>query len=212
MSRRTFIGAAAVALGLILTGTLALPQSQAPTEGPAVGETPAWFLQGSFPDPGGRTVVDPGGLVTVPPRGGSGSLGAPVAAGTPAAVTRPFAVTGSRGRPDFAARAETNVRLPSCTYVLPPALAVSPRSPSIRNLGLSARRRPEAAAVQVRSELQACPSGQPRRDQLPGQGARLGRRARDNVWITAANGTVMKLSRGQAPHDDRRERTQGRLE
>ena len=59
-----------MALGVTLAQTLALSQSQPPTEGPEVGGTPAWFLQGSFPDPGGRTIVEPGGRVTVPPRSG----------------------------------------------------------------------------------------------------------------------------------------------
>ncbi len=39
--------------------------------------SPAWFLQGSFPDPGGRTSVDANGVVTVLPR----PEGAPFAAG-----------------------------------------------------------------------------------------------------------------------------------
>jgi DNA-binding beta-propeller fold protein YncE len=76
MKRRQFVGVAGVALGMILTGTLAWSRAQPPTEGPPAGETPAWFLQGSFPDPGGRTVVDPGGQVTVPPRSGPDGPGA----------------------------------------------------------------------------------------------------------------------------------------
>src|SRR5687767_11041743 len=89
MKRRHLAAVAAAALGVTVTGTLAVSQSQPPTEGPAVGETPAWFLQGSFPDPTGRTVVDPGGRVTVPPRTGSGpgagaALPAPAAGQTPA--------------------------------------------------------------------------------------------------------------------------------
>ena len=55
-----------VALGVLLAATLAFSQTKPPVEGPAVGETPAWFLQGSFPDPTGRTIVDPDGKVTVP--------------------------------------------------------------------------------------------------------------------------------------------------
>src|SRR4029453_4264804 len=50
-----------VALGVVLSGASALSQSQPPTQGPAVDGSPAWFLQGSFPDPTGRTIADAGG-------------------------------------------------------------------------------------------------------------------------------------------------------
>ena len=69
MKKRDFTGVAAVALGVILAGAPALSQTRTPTEGPAFDGSPAWFLQGSFPDPGGRTVVDPDGKVTTVPRG-----------------------------------------------------------------------------------------------------------------------------------------------
>ena len=73
---------AAVAVGIVFTGTPALSQTQPPTQGAAVGNTPAWILQGSFPDPGGRTVVDPGGRVTIPARaGGPGGRGGAVGRG-----------------------------------------------------------------------------------------------------------------------------------
>ena len=68
MKTRSFAGVVALAIGMILSATLGISESQPPTEGPAAGGTPAWFLQGSFPDPGGRTIVDPNGHVTVPPR------------------------------------------------------------------------------------------------------------------------------------------------
>ncbi|RPI53334.1 MAG: hypothetical protein EHM55_14105 [Acidobacteria bacterium] len=74
MKRRHFTGIG-VALGTVLAATLAFSQSQPPTEGPAVGATPAWFLQGSFPDPTGRTIVDANGNVTVPPRSGGPGRG-----------------------------------------------------------------------------------------------------------------------------------------
>ena len=77
MKGRHFTGVAAVVLGVVLAATLVSSQSRPPTEGPAVGETPAWFLQGSFPDPTGRTIVDAKGNVTVPPRpDGPGGRGA----------------------------------------------------------------------------------------------------------------------------------------
>jgi hypothetical protein len=88
MKDRNF--AAVVALGVMLAASVAFSQSKPPTEGPAVGETPAWFLQGSFPDPTGRTIVEPGGKVTVPPRaGGAGGRGAGAAAARGAGAGAP---------------------------------------------------------------------------------------------------------------------------
>lgn len=72
---------ASTALGMILMATTVFGQTQPATKGPAEGATPAWFLQGSFPDPGGNTVVDADGHVTVPAR----NAGAP----RPATPTTP---------------------------------------------------------------------------------------------------------------------------
>lgn len=71
------------AMALALVATAALSQTVPPTSGPAENGSPAWFLQGSFPDPGGRTSVDAKGVVTVLPR----PEGAPFAAGARTAVT-----------------------------------------------------------------------------------------------------------------------------
>ena len=68
MKRRHFTRVAGVALGIVSAASLVSSQSKPPTEGPAAGETPGWFLQESFPDPTGRTIVDAKGNVTVPPR------------------------------------------------------------------------------------------------------------------------------------------------
>jgi hypothetical protein len=76
MKGRDLTTVAAVAIGVILGSTLASSQSKAPTEGPAADGSPAWFLQGSFPDPTGRTIVDEKGNVTVPPRSGGPGRGA----------------------------------------------------------------------------------------------------------------------------------------
>lgn len=48
--------------------TITFAQTVPPTRGPAAGGQPAWFLQGSFPDPTGFTATAPGGVVTVLPR------------------------------------------------------------------------------------------------------------------------------------------------
>ena len=78
-----------VALGVLLAATLAFSQTKPSVEGPAVGETPAWFLQGSFPDPTGRTIVEPGGKVSVPPREGGGGRGGGQGAGAAARGAAP---------------------------------------------------------------------------------------------------------------------------
>jgi NHL repeat len=92
MKGRSFTGA--LALGVMLAATFAFSQTKPPVEGQAAGETPAWFLQGSFPDPTGRTIVEPGGKVTVPPReGGAGRGGGGRGAGAAARGAAPPAGT-----------------------------------------------------------------------------------------------------------------------
>jgi DNA-binding beta-propeller fold protein YncE len=90
MNARHRAAIAAAALGLILrVSPEAFAQTQPPTRGPAEGGSPAWFLQGSFPDPGGNTVVDAEGRVTIPPRGGGGRG----ARGAASAATAPLPPT-----------------------------------------------------------------------------------------------------------------------
>ena len=84
MKGRTFVGVASVAVGVIWATTLTFSQSKPPIEGPAADGSPAWFLQGSFPDPTGRTIVDEKGNVTVPARSGGPGRGAGSAEGAPA--------------------------------------------------------------------------------------------------------------------------------
>src|SRR3954462_5508793 len=83
-------GAVAVTLGMMLAGMQAVSEPQPPTQGPAVGKTPPWFLQGSYPDPTGRTVVDSEGHVTVAPRSdgsGRGAAANPAVAASPASTS-----------------------------------------------------------------------------------------------------------------------------
>ena len=87
MNRYPLRGMALGALGAALIVTGALAQTVPPTKGPAANGSPAWFMQGSFPDPGGRTSVDATGKVTVIPR----PEGAPFAAGA-----RPASMQGCR--------------------------------------------------------------------------------------------------------------------
>src|SRR5689334_25333093 len=80
MTGRTIAGAIALAAGVMCNATVGTSQSQPPKEGPAVGGSPAWFLQPSFPDPTGRTVVDAQGNVTIPPREAASGRGGAVSA------------------------------------------------------------------------------------------------------------------------------------
>jgi hypothetical protein len=97
MTRHRFAAITAVLVGMSAAGAFTSAQTKPPTQGPAVGETPAWFLQGSFPDPGGRTVVDADGHVTIPAReggaggraGGRGAARGGGAAGAPAPAATP---------------------------------------------------------------------------------------------------------------------------
>src|SRR5262245_1323278 len=86
MNARNFAGVAVASLGAMLVAGGMLAQTQPATRGPAEGGSPAWFLQGSFPDPGGNTIVDPDGHVTIPPRGGGASRPAATTASTAPAL------------------------------------------------------------------------------------------------------------------------------
>ncbi len=68
---------AAIGLGATLLEASAAAQTPVPTSGPAENGSPAWFLQGSFPDPTGRTAVDEYGNVTVVERADPPAPGAP---------------------------------------------------------------------------------------------------------------------------------------
>ena len=64
------------------TRALAPPIDYAVTSGPAKDGTPAWYLRGSFPDPGGRTATAAGGKVTILERPAGGAT-APMAGAVP---------------------------------------------------------------------------------------------------------------------------------
>ena len=201
MKTRHFVGAAALALAMMSTGTLTMTQSQVPTEGPAVGETPAWFLQGSFPDAGGRTIVDPGGHVTVPPRSATAPGAPPAAASTPPCRRSP--VCGNRlGRArQTLQRVQWKQTLGytfSYPYVLPPGFGGVPAVALDSKGNLWVFQRAEEGKPQLfkfdpdyNLILQIGPSVIGYQDKAHGMAVD----AEDNVWITAANGaTVMKLS------------------
>jgi NHL repeat-containing protein len=190
-----------VALAMLLTGTRGLSQSQPPTAGPAVGDTPAWFLQGSFPDPGGRTVVEPGGHVTVPPRSGSGGLGAPAAGATPACRHSPLCGNRLGRARQTLQRVQWKQTLGytfTYPYVLPPGFGGVPAVALDSKGNLWVLQRADAGKPQLFKfdpnytlVHQVGPDVIGYQDKAHGMAVD----AEDNVWITAANGaTVMKLS------------------
>ena len=63
--KRSELTRALLAPALLLASMAIWAQSVPPTRGPAQDGQPAWFLQGTFPDPTGFTLVDPDGHVTV---------------------------------------------------------------------------------------------------------------------------------------------------
>jgi DNA-binding beta-propeller fold protein YncE len=205
MTERNVAGIAAAAL-VVLSGTLAFSQSQPPTQGPAVGGTPAWFLQGSFPDPTGRTIVEPGGKVTVPGReGGAGGRG------RGAGVTAPAGVPGCNHSPLCGRRGgiprqslqrvqwkQTLGYTFEYPYVLPPGFGGVPSVALDSNSNLWVFQRAERGKPQLfKFDPHAKLTLQVGEDVIGYQEKAHGMAidAEDNVWITAAgSATVMKIS------------------
>jgi hypothetical protein len=212
MARRHLAVGIALAVVLLANGTAGLSQSQPSTEGPAVGPSPAWFLQGSFPDPTGRSVVDANGRVTVPPRGSDGSRGiSPTAAAaasppqsageTPACRRSPLC--GNRlGRTRQSLQRvqwkQTMGYTFTYPYVLPPGFGGVPAVALDSKGNLWAFQRADAGKPQLfkfdpnhKLILQVGPDVIGYQDKAHGMAVD----GEDNVWITAANGaTVMKVS------------------
>ncbi len=212
MQGRNFVGVGVLALGMILSETRGISQSQPPTEGPADGATPAWFLQGSFLDPTGRTVVDPSGHVTVPPRGGDGGRGAavdtavaappaPAVGETPACKRSPLCgnrLGCTRQSLQRVQWTQTMGYTFTYPYVLPPGFGGVPAVALDTKGNLWAFQRADAGKPQLfkfdpnyKLILQVGQDVIGYQDKAHGMAVD----AEDNVWITAANGaTVMKIS------------------
>jgi len=204
MTGRHFSAAAAVAIAAAVGAVHARAGSQPPTQGPAFGESPAWFLQGSFPDPTGGTVVDASGNVTIPPRP-AGSVGSapsvPGVAETPTCRRSP--VCGNRiGRSRQSLQRVQWKQTMGYTfeypYALPPGRGGVPAVALDSKHNLWAFQRADYGRPQLFKFdpnhtliLQVGPDVIGYQDKAHGMAVDAG----DNVWITAANGaTVMKIS------------------
>jgi NHL repeat len=188
-----------LALGVILQGALGVSQTQPPTEGPAIGGSPAWFLQGSFPDPTGRTIVDPGGRVTVPPR--NTALAPPAVAATPGCRRSPLC--GNRlGRARQSLQhvqwTQTMGYTFTYPYTLPPGFGGVPAVALDSKGNLWALQRADAGKPQLfkfdtndKLILQVGPDVIGYQDKAHGMAVD----GDDNVWISATNSaTVTKIS------------------
>jgi DNA-binding beta-propeller fold protein YncE len=211
MKGRKFTGIAAVALGMVLAATLAFSQSKPLTEGPAADGSPAWFLQGSFPDPTGRTIVDANGHVTVPPRSGGPGSGAASATGGRGRGAAPGGVPGCSRSPVCGRRGgfprqglqrvqwkQTLGYTFTHPYVLPPGFGGVPAVALDSKGNLWVYQRAEVGKPQL---FKFDPNHklilQVGQDVLGYQEKAHGMAvdAEDNVWITAAtSATVMKIS------------------
>src|SRR5262245_61795839 len=205
MNARNLAAVAVVALGAIFFATGAVAQTQPATHGPSEGGSPAWFLQGSFPDPGGNTVVDPNGNVTVPPRtegaAGPAAATAPALPRTPACSRSPVCenrLTPGRQALQRVQWEQTLGYTFTYPYVLPPGAGGVPSVALDSKANLWVFQRKAAGAPQLykfdpdrKLILQIGDDVIGHQEKAHGMAVD----AEDNVWIADTNGpTVMKLS------------------
>jgi hypothetical protein len=205
---RSLAAGAAVLLVVVVSGSsrAVITQSQPATQGPALDGSPEWFLQGSFPDPTGRTIVDANGHVTVPARGsgpGATANAAPPGALVETPPCRRSPLCGKRAgisrqslqRVQWKQTMGYTFTYP---YVLPPGFGGVPAVAldSKNNLWVFQRAdpgKPQLFKFDANQKLilQVGPDVIGYQDKAHGMAVD----AEDNVWITAANSaTVMKIS------------------
>jgi len=200
MKARNFCGVVVVVLA-ILTSIKAFAQSQPPTRGPAENGSPAWFLQGSFPDPGGNTVVDADGNVSIPARSAAARPAASALPRTPGCSRSPLC--GNRLTPGRQAlqRVEWEQSLGytfAYPYVLPPGPGGVPSVALDSKGNLWVFQRKAAGSPQLykfdpeyKLILEIGDDVIGHQDKAHGMTIDV----EDNVWIADTNGaTVMKLS------------------
>ncbi len=200
MNRQRIATRAALILALSCISTPAFAQTPEPTAGPAADGSPAWFLQGSFPDPGGRTRVAPDGTVTIVPRDEAGDYRTS-APGTPRCGQSPICGNRLGRRRQDLQRVQWDQTLGyTFTYLdlLPPGLGGVPAVALDAQENLWVFQRAPAGKPQL---FKFAPDGNlilavdPELIGYQDKAHGMAVDADDNVWITATNGaTVMKLS------------------
>ena len=198
----------AVVLVVVVSGfsRTVITQSPRTTQGPAIDGSPEWFLQGSFPDPTGRTIVDANGLVTVPARGGGpgqAATAAPAGAIVETPPCRRSPLCGKRAGINRQSLQRVQWKQTmgytfTYPYVLPPGFGGVPAVALDSKNNLWVFQRADPGKPQLfkfdtgqKLILQVGPDVIGYQDKAHGMAVD----ADDNVWITAANSaTVMKLS------------------
>ena len=183
----------------ILAISAAFAQTVPPTKGPAENGSPAWFLQDSFPDPTGHTVVDASGHVTVPARMQPDPLasndGIPPCSHSPVCGRRGGFPRGHLQRVEWKQMPGYSFTYP---YVLPPGLGGVPSVALDSKGDLWVFQRKPAGMKQLfkfgpdrKLILSIDEDAIGHQDKAHGMAVD----AQDNVWFTdAGNATVMKLS------------------
>jgi NHL repeat-containing protein len=198
----------AVVLVVVVSGLSrsVITQSPRTPQGPPIDGSPEWFLQGSFPDPTGRTIVDANGLVTVPARGGGpGQAAAAAPAGavveTPPCRRSPLCGKRAGINRQSLQRVQWKQTMGytfTYPYVLPPGFGGVPAVALDSKNNLWVFQRADPGKPQLfkfdagqKLILQVGPDVIGYQDKAHGMAVD----GDDNVWITAANSaTVMKLS------------------
>ena len=216
MTGRTFAGSVTLALGMMLSGTPGLSQSQPPTEGPAVGRDTRLVSAGVIPR--SHRTNDCRTRVAVSPSRPAAAMVSAAHAGT-TAVAAPACAARAGRRPDTWMQAVARVRQPAWpptpdlaaraveandgVHVRVPVMCCLPALGGVPAVALDSKgnlwafQRADAGKPQLfkfdpnhKLILQVGPDVIGYQDKAHGMAVD----AEDNVWITAANGaTVMKL-------------------
>jgi len=206
MTRQSLAAFVTVTFGVTLSVVAVRSQSPPSTQGAAADGSPSWFLQGSFPDPTGRTIVDAEGRVTIPPRGNTPAAPSATVPTSAAIDTPPCRRSPLCGKRNGVSR-QSLQRVQwkqamgytfTYPYVLPPGFGGVPAVALDSKGNLWVFQRADPGKPQLfkfdpnrKMILQVGPDVIGYQDKAHGMAVD----SEDNVWITAANSaTVMKIS------------------
>ncbi len=206
MKGRNLSGVAAAVFGVILATALAFTQSppkvsQPLTEGPAVGETPAWFLQGSFPDlpdeqSSTKRAMSPSRLAAADRVAAPALLHRPCLhavahrCAADAGASRAVSCNACNGSKPWATPSRTRMCCLQVSAAYPQWLSIPRATSGYFSAPKRESRSCSSSIPTTRSFSRSAPTSSATR-----KGAGMAVDPEDNVWITAAgSSTVMKIS------------------